>query len=271
MKTQNDNNRIKYHHGLHFDYPKETDAHMINPKQVRNVDLDDHYQYYSRSMWLRFWQNMTNVLFVILIYFSNYVRYGLKIKGRKYKHGKYRKYYKNGFITTCNHVFEWDYICVRSAMRCRRGYVTVWKKNNDSSLGKLMRVVGSVPISTSINGLVRFSSDIDKMLKNGEWIHFYPEGSMWYYNEAIRPYKKGAFVFAYRNSVPLYPLAISYRPARGIWKLWKHDYPCITIEIGEPMFIDYSFNKNDAIEKLRSEVETKTRAMMEKNTPFVVK
>ena len=94
---------------------------------------------------------------------------------------------------------------------------------------------------------------------------------MWYYNEAIRPYKKGAFVFAYRNSVPLYPLAISYRPARGIWKLWKHDYPCITIEIGEPMFIDYSLSKNEAVEKLRSEVEIKTRAMMEKNTPAAVK
>lgn len=271
MKNVNEK-LVRYRHDLGFVYPEETDAHMIDPKPVHSIKLDDRYEYYSRSFCFRFLQCLMNCVFIVLVYLANYIRYGLVIKGRKYKYGKYRKYYRKGFITTCNHVFEWDYICVRSAMKFRRGYVTVWKNNNDSSLGKLMRVVGSIPIPTTQSGLLKFSRDVNTMLQNGKWIHYYPEGSMWYYNETIRPFKKGLFALAYQNKIPVYPLAISFRPARGIWRLWKrHGYPCVTIEIGEPIFADYSLSKQEAIEKLRSDVQKKTAMMMEKNTPLISK
>lgn len=261
---------VKYKTGLNFEYPEKPDDHMIDPKPVRSVKLDAKYPYYNTNKRFVIWQVLMNFVFIIIIYFSCFLRYGLKIKGRKYKHGKYRKYFKNGFVTTCNHVFEWDYVLIRSALRCKRGYVVVWHKNHNSSLGKLMRVVGAIPIPDNLNGLKKFDDAIDEAIKDKHMVHFYAEGSMWYYYEGLRPFKKGAFNYAYKNHVPVYPMAISYRPARGLFKLWKrHGYPLATLEICEPQFADYSLSKNEAIDELCARVEKITREAIERNTPLI--
>lgn len=92
---------------------------------------------------------------------------------------------------------------------------------------------------------------------------------MWYYEDTLRPFMKGVFSFAYRADKPVIPSAISYRPAKGIYRLFKGKYPLCTISIGEPPFPDYSLPKEEAIEKLRSEAEAAVAKQMDQYTARV--
>lgn len=260
---------MKYHHGLHFDYPNDIHGHMISPEQVRDESLDGNFPFYSTSKKLRFKQCLMQLLFLILVFPVNYFRYGLKTIGR-YNLKKYKKEYKGGFITICNHVFEWDYICIRSAMRPKRGYMTIWKNNHNSSLGKTMRVVGSIPIpdKNNIDGFVAFNKSVCDALNDDRMVHFYPEGSMWYFYEGLREFLPGAFHYAVMCNKPVFPLAISYRPPKGIFKLWKRKgAPCVTIEIGKPIFPNTEISKQEAIKEMSDKSYSEIKRMMEKNTP----
>lgn len=261
---------VRYQTGLKFVYPDKIDGHMIDPKQIRNVSLDGDYPFYRTSKLFRFFQNVMNCLFCIVAIPIASLRYGLKVKGRKNIRGEFAKQIKNGFVTTCNHVFDWDYLCVRASMFPRRGYFLVWINNHYSKLGKLMRVTGSIPIPYCYEGLKKFDRDIKDMLHEKRWFHVYPEASMWYYEEDIRPYKNGAFTIAYDNNVPVVPLAISYRPAKGIFKLWKrHGYPCVTISIGKPEWPNLSLARKDSIAELNNRVHEITLKMKEEVTPLI--
>lgn len=262
---------MKYKHGLHFDYPDDIHGHMIAPEQVRDEKLDENFKFYDKSKKLRFLQNLLQFVFLILVFPVNYFRYGCKIKGRN-RIRKFKKEYKGGFITVCNHVFEWDYICIRSAMRQQRGYMTIWKNNHNSSLGKTMRVVGSIPIPdrNNLEGMCAFNKAIEDALNDGRMIHFYPEGSMWYFYQGLREFLPGAFHYAVYCDKPVIPLAISFRPAKGIFKLWKrHGAPCVTIEIGNPIYPDKSLNKQQAIKDISDRAYSSMKEMMDKNTPNI--
>ena len=247
---------MKYRPDLHFVYPEQVDGHMIAPELVFDVKiLSPEYPYYDRSFFFVFKQNLMHLLFLIFIVPVACVRFGLCIKGRNVFR-KYHKLLKKGAITVCNHVYEWDYLCVRAAIYPRKQYFTIWKNNLLRSLGPAFRTAGAVPIPSGNLAAIRsFERDVLKLLDEGRWLHFYPEGSMWYYEDKLRPFKKGVFSFAYRANKPVIPLAISYRPAKGIYRLFKGKYPLCTISIGEPLFPDYSLPKEEAVEKLRSEAE----------------
>lgn len=262
---------MKYKHGLHFDYPNDIHGHMISPAQVRNEKLDKDFPFYDKRKKTTFLQTLFQLVFLILVFPVNYLRYGCKIIGRK-NLKKYKDVYKNGFLSVSNHVFEWDYVCVRSALKPKRGYMTIWKDNHNSSLGKLMRVVGSIPIPDKNNyeGLSKFNESIIEALNDKQMVHFYPEGSMWYFYQGIRDFLPGAFHYSVVTNKPVIPLAISFRPPKGLFKLWKRNgAPCVTIEIGEPLFPKQNVSRNEAINDLCKRAHDSIEYMIDKNTPNV--
>ena len=74
---------VRYKTGLKFTYPDKIDGHMIDPKQVRNIDLNGQYPFYRSSKWFRFWQNMLNLLVWIVAIPIVSLRYGLIVKGKR--------------------------------------------------------------------------------------------------------------------------------------------------------------------------------------------
>ena len=73
---------MKYKHGLYFDYPEDLHAHMISPKQVRDVALDGKFPYYNKGFWFRVLQVLVQIVMILIVFPANYFRYGLKIKGK---------------------------------------------------------------------------------------------------------------------------------------------------------------------------------------------
>ena len=57
---------------------------------------------------------------------------------------------------------------------------------------------------------------------------------MWHYYEGVRPFKPGAFKLAVKHKLPIIPIAINYRHAKGLAKLIRRK-PLLTVNVGEPI------------------------------------
>ena len=64
--------------------------------------------------------------------------------------------------------------------------------------------------------MVKFKKAIDEVLESKKWLHFFPEGSMWFYYPDIRPLKPSVFNFAVRHNKPVIPMSISFRKEREL-------------------------------------------------------
>ncbi len=250
---------------LGYVYPEKTDEHMIDVPHVVDTNFDENYDYVDKSFWFRFKRFWLFVLLHTIVLPVTRIRFNLKIVGRK-KLKKHKEILKNGVVTTCNHVFMWDYLCVLAAISPRKPYVITWETNFEGPNRKLIRLIGGVPIPTkNLRGMAKFSQTIDGVLKSKKWVHVYPEGSMWHYYSEIRPFKKGAFKYAHQNNVPVLPLAISYRDPKGLHKLFGKKKPMITLTIGDPLMADKSLPKNEAVEKLCKKCHETTKALSNQN------
>lgn len=241
-----------YRHNLDYKYPDRSDEHMITVKHLRDTNFDEKYNYYDKTLWCKIKRGVLFVCLNLFVFPICTIRYGLKIKGRK-NIKKNKKYFKDGAITICNHVLMWDYLCVLKAIRPHLQYHPGWKTNFEGPNGPLIRWVGGIPIPTgNIRAMAKFQRAIGEVLSDNKWLHFFPEGSMWFYYPDIRPLKKAIFKYAVRYNKPIIPMAISFRPRKGIWKLFGKK-PFADLNIGEPLFSDQSLSMNDAIDKLHKE------------------
>ncbi len=238
-----------YRHNLDIQYPERSDEHMITVKHLRDTHFDEKYQYLEKGFWHKIkraalWVCLNLVAFPICT-----IRHGLKIYGRDILK-KHKKEFKDGAITIANHVFMWDYMCVLKAIRPHLQYHPGWKTNFEGPNGPLIRWVGGIPIPTgNIKAMAKFQQAIADVLKQGKWLHFFPEGSMWFYYPDIRPLKKAIFKYAVRYDKPIIPITFSFRPRKGIQK-WFGKNPLVDLHIGEPLYHDKNLSVPDAIDEL---------------------
>ena len=87
---------------------------------------------------------------------------------------------------------------------------------------------------------------------------------MFYYYEDVRPFVDGAFVFAVRNNKPVYPMAFSYRPPKGLYKLWKKKgAPLINLNFGEPLYPNNELPMRERISDLNQRCNAAVKKLME--------
>lgn len=241
-----------YRHNLNYQYPERSDEHMITVKHLRDTHFDENYPYLEKGLWHKIKRGVLWVGLNLLAFPLCTVRHGLKIYGRK-KLKKYKKEFKNGAITISNHVLMWDYLCVLKAIRPHLQYMPGWKTNFEGPNGPLIRWVGGIPVPTdNRRAMIKFQQAIGEVLKNNHWLHFFPEGSMWFYYPDIRPLKKAVFKYAVRYDKPVIPITLSFRPRKGIYK-WFGKTPLVDLHVGDPLFPDKDLPPLDAMEKMRAE------------------
>lgn len=241
-----------YRHNLDYKYPERSDEHMITVKHLRDTHFDENYQYLEKGFWHRFKRAILWIVLNPIVFTVCTIRYGLKIHGRK-NFKKHKKEFKNGAITVANHVLMWDYICVLKAIRPHLQYHPGWKTNFEGPNGPLIRWVGGIPIPTdNMRAMAKFQQAIGDVLKNGHWLHFFPEGSMWFYYPDIRPLKKAVFKYAVRFNKPVIPLTFTFRPRKGIWKIFSKN-PFVDLHIGDPLYPDTTLSIPDAVDKLHAQ------------------
>ena len=239
-----------YRHELNYKYPERSDQHMIASKRKRELTFDESYPYLNKSRGFKILRILFWVLLTLIIFPVTRVSHGLRIYGKK-NLKKHKKALKNGAITVSNHVFYWDYLCVLKAIRPHLAYYPAWKDNLEGSCGKLIRLSGGIPIPTeSMRAMRKFNEAMEEVLKSGKWLHFFPEGSMWLFYPDIRPLKRAVFDYSVKFQKPIIPISMSFRPRRGIMKLFSKK-PLVDLHIAEPLFPSSELPPREEAEKLR--------------------
>ena len=240
-----------YRHNLNYVYPTRSDEHMITVKHLRDINFDENYPYLEKGVWHKIKRGILWVLLNLLAFPVCTIRHGLKIYGRK-NLKKHKELLKNGAITISNHVLMWDYLCVLKAIRPHLQYYPAWKTNLEGPNGPLIRWTGGIPVPTgNIKAMAKFQHAINEVLKSGKWLHFFPEGSMWFYYPDIRPLKKAIFKYAVINDKPIIPITLSFRPRKGIQK-WFGVSPLVDLHIGEPLLHNKTLEPAAAMAELHS-------------------
>ena len=241
-----------YKNEMHYDYPERCDAHMIEVKHVRDVKIDAEYPYLDKRRRFKFMRGLYWLLVNVIVFPLCRLTHGLRIHGKE-NIKKNKALLAGGAISISNHVFYFDYLCVLRAIRPRLAYFPAWKTNFEGPCGKLIRLSGGIPVPTdSARAMRLFNGAIEEVLESGKWLHFYPEGSMWFFYPDIRPFKKAVFQYAVRFNKPILPIAMSFRPRRGITRLFSKK-PFVDLHIGAPILPDASLTPREAAEQMRRE------------------
>ena len=159
----------------------------------------------------------------------------------------------SGAVITCNHFNAFDSFAIQlayeAAEQSDRTFYRIIREGNYTSFpgfyGFLMRHCNTLPLSSNIQTLRKFSEATDTLLKEGNFILIYPEQSMWWNYRKPKPLKSGAFMFAARNNVPVLPCFITMKDSdiMGDDGFFVQEY---TIHIAPPIYPDQNlpFRKN---------------------------
>lgn len=155
-------------------------------------------------------------------------------------------------IVTCNHVYMFDCLSVKYALKGKDVKISAAYFNNlKGSLGDLMRAGGMLPINmTDLKALRKFEEAVDYYLKRKKYILFYPEQGMWWNYKKPRSLKNGAYHYAIKHNVPLIPLFITFRDSslfdsEGL----KIEYT--DIHILNPIYLKPELSEKENIEYMR--------------------
>lgn len=241
-----------YRHNLNYQYPEKCDEHMITVKPVHETVLDENYPYLQKGFKFKCQRVILRVLQHTLLHAMVFFRHGLKVHGRK-KLKQYKPLMEKGLLTISNHVYMWDFISVMVALRPKIGYFPVWKNNVEGSNRLWIRMAGGIPVPTdNMRAMFQFKRALEEVFSGNDWVHFFPEGSLWFYYPDVRPFKKAVFKYAVAYDRPILPLSFSFRPRKGLWKLLGNT-PLVDLTIGDPIYHDKSLTKAEAAKKLQEE------------------
>ena len=174
------------------------------------------------------------------------------------------EHYKNldsGAVITCNHFNAMDSFAMHIAYEASghkdRRFYRIIREGNYTSFpgfyGKLMRNCDTFPLSSNKQTMEKFMKSVDIALKEGNFMLIYPEQSMWWNYKKPKPLKKGGYMFAVKNNVPVLPCFITMQDSDVLDDdgFFVQEY---VIHIAEPIYPDASKSRNENI-----------KYMMEKN------
>lgn len=241
-----------YRHDLAYEYPDRCDQHMIDVPHQRDVVLDEHYPYQQKSFWFKCQRVFYWIMVHGIIRWLLCITHGLRIHGKQQLR-QHKAALKNGAITISNHVFKWDFLCVLKVIFPHLVYFPAWKTNLEGPDGPLIRMSGGIPIPDGDwKAMKAFKAAMEEVLESKKWMHFYPEGSMWYYYPDVRPFKKAVFRYAVQYDRPIIPMGFSFRPRKGITRLFT-DKPAVDLHIGQPLYPDKTLSPAEATRQLQAQ------------------
>ena len=118
-------------------------------------------------------------------------------------------------ILVSNHTTFLDPVKMGGVMIPRRAWHTLLEKTVEAPVvGTLTRLLGGVPLPPGSSGLKRILEASESLFRSRRFLHFYPEGECYLYNQEIREFKPGAFFIAAELNIPIIPLVTVFSGGR---------------------------------------------------------
>ena len=230
---------------------EKEDQDMFEAWRKLEFKIDENYVYITKGIHFNICSN-------ILYYFIAYpilkilikIIYDLKIVGKENI-----KNLNCGAISVSNHVLVLD--CAMVGLACGKKsiyYTTLESQFKIPFVRKLIKLLRAIPIPSGIKGKKNFLKSIEKLLKEDNIVHFYPEKNLLPYCNYIRKFENGAFEIAIKNKVPVVPIVFTFREPKGIRKIIKRKKD-VTITVLPPIKTNgYKENIKEDTIKLRDKV-----------------
>jgi 1-acyl-sn-glycerol-3-phosphate acyltransferase len=141
-------------------------------------------------------------------------------------------------ITVSNHTTFFDPVKIAAVVFPNLIYQTLLEPTIEFPfLGTYVRLLGGVPIPMGKSGLRKILEICERAFKYRRFLHFYPEGECFLYNQKIHAFKLGAFKIAAELDIPVLPFVtvFSEGPFRP-WSLLGRSAPLETLFVLEPVY-----------------------------------
>lgn len=180
-------------------------------------------------------------------FFCNRFVFHLKVKGKENL-----KNIKSA-IVTCNHVSFMDHGTIRQAIKGYKLYATGAEFNNiNGFIGWFVKNAGLLHFPSNFEAMKSFHKAIAQLLKKNKFVIFFPEETLWWMYEKPRPLKRGAFIFAVQNNVPIIPMFLTFKIKNNKNKN-KVPKKKAVLNILKPIYPDVNLSKSDAADKMQKE------------------
>jgi 1-acyl-sn-glycerol-3-phosphate acyltransferase len=137
----------------------------------------------------------------------------------RYKH-RWKLFRYRRAVTVSNHTTFLDPVKIAGAPYPRLIYQTLLEATVEFPfLGTFTRLLGGVPIPRGRTGYRKILESCAEAFKYRRFLHFYPEGECFLYNQQIREFKPGAFRVAAELDIPVIPLVTVF--SDGLFKPWS--------------------------------------------------
>lgn len=245
-------------------YPKEKIVYepltsdgkvLTNPEKKKKIVIGDKYKY-KKNIFIEVWQ----FFFYYFLAKPLFLIYGKIFLGIKVYNKQNLKGIKGGAITVSNHVHYLDFsIATNFIGGFKRSHIISNKENfNVPFAGKLAAAYGVMPLPDTIKSQINFYKQVNTYLKQGRYIHLFPEASMWPYYNKLRPFKQGAFHFASQNNLPIIPYVLTFRESKGLERIIRKR-PRINVYICKLIYP----NKTLSLKQQNADLQEKTKQEME--------
>jgi len=175
---------------------------------------------------------LTCWLVIPLAMFINYLMFFTRYKNRNKIHGIRRA------ITVSNHTTFWDPAKIAWLTFPRLIFYTLLEATVESPfLGTFTRLLGGIPIPRGITGYRKILEACEQAFEYRRFLHFYPEGECFLYNQNIKEFKTGAFIIASELDIPIIPMVTVF--SEGLfrpWSFWGSTLPNETLIILDPEY-----------------------------------
>ncbi len=223
-----------------------------------SIDVTDPYK--KVGLFFRVWYALVYYWIAFSAAMISFFVYGFRRHGMKNLRG-----FNGGAVTVSNHIHNVDGAFVAASMLPKRICFTSIEGNFRLPVVRwLVKWISVVPIPTSTHRMKDFFAMTTEQLREGKRVHFYPEGSLWPYAEELRPFKKGAFRMAADAGVPVIPLVILQRRARGPLRFLRKN-PLFSVMVCAPVYPDKSLSGTKQIEDMRLRAQHAMTDVLEKS------
>lgn len=224
------------------------DAHKLKINKQVDITFDEKSKLVRKNLFLKLTDNLIWTCAAIILPIVNFGLYGVRYRG--YKNIRAANKRGGGIVTIANHCMIMDSTMCACIMSPRQIYLpTVEETLKIPKIRFIVKALHAIPIPSNAKGLVHFSRTCDKLLNDGKVVHFFPEGSLWPWYKQLRPFKSGAFRFAVNTDSCILPIAITFRPRRGLWRLFGKK-PLVNVTVLPPLTANKIYRPKKAMQDL---------------------
>ena len=201
---------------------------------------------------------------LLLVVIVNRLFFRLKIEGRENL-----QQLSSGLLVS-NHTLVLDPGIIADVLRPRRTYFTMLEETACIPLlGTFVRLLGAIPIPTHTAAMRTLEKTLRAGLRDLPFVHVFPEGECYLWNQEVEEFQPGAFFLACRLRLPVVPITTILHERRWLGRSSFHFGgrtfrfpPQVTVVIGQALHANGS--AGGTVKRQAMEMSRRVRSIMQR-------